>query len=146
MKLFRHCLLVTFGLTLAAGCSSAAGTTTPSSHPRPHPKAVTKTVTDRDKGTTVTVSVGDRVEVVLASTYWTIQPASTPAVLRSDGRQVTTPRLNGCVPGAGCGTARRAFTAVVKGTTTVSASRTTCGEALSCSGGNGKFSVTLAVR
>ena len=103
-------------------------------------------MTDRDKGTTVTLHVGDRLKVVLASTYWTIHPASKPAVLQTDGKQVTTPRPKGCVPGGGCGTASRMFTAVAKGTTTVSASRTSCGEALPCTGGNGKFSVTVVVK
>jgi hypothetical protein len=39
-----------------------------------------------------------------------------------------------------------ALTLAAKGTTTVSASRTTCGEALLCTGGNGKFSVSVVVK
>ena len=144
MKSFPHCLAITFALTLAAGCASAAGTAPNVVHPRPKP--VTKTVTDRDKGTTVTLHVGDRLKVVLHSTYWTIHKSPRPAVVRTDGEQVTTPASKGCVPGGGCGTATRTFTIVGKGTTTVSASRTTCGEALRCTGGNGKFSVTVVVR
>ena len=144
MKSFPHCLAITFALTLAAGCASAAGTAPNAAHPRP--KAVTKTVTDRDEGTTVTLHVGDRLKAVLHSTYWTIHKSPRPAVVRTDGEQVTTPASKGCVPGGGCGTATRTFTIVGKGTTTVSASRTTCGEALRCTGGNGKFSVTVVVR
>jgi hypothetical protein len=144
MKTFRHCLAITFALTVAAGCTSVAGSAPSSAHP--HPKAVTKTVTDHDKGTTVTLRVGDRLKVALASTYWTIQDSAKPSVLRADGRQVTTATAKGCVTGAGCGTASRTFSAVGKGTTTVSASRTTCGEALLCTGGNGKFSVTVVVK
>jgi hypothetical protein len=144
MKTFRHCLAITFALALAAGCASAAGTAPNSA--RPSPKTVTKTIRDRDKGTTMTLHVGDRLKVVLASTYWTIHKSSTPAVLRTDGKQITTPALKGCVPGAGCGTATRTFTAVARGTTTVSASRTICGEVLLCTGGNGKFSVIVVVR
>jgi hypothetical protein len=144
MKMLRHCLAVTFALTLAAGCASAAGTAPNSAHPRP--KAVTKTVTDRDKGTTVTLHVGDRLKVVLASTYWTIHESPKSSVLRTDGGQVTTPESKRCVPGGGCGTASRMFAAVGKGTTTVSASRTTCGEALLCTGGSGKFRVSVVVK
>jgi len=143
MKPFRHCLAIVFVLTLAAGCASAAGTETQSARARP--KAVTKKVTERDKGTTVTLHAGDRLEVVLASTYWAIHAASKPAVLRADGEQVTTPQLNACVPGGGCGTASRRFTAIAKGKTTVSASRTSCGEALRCTDGNGRFAVTVVV-
>ncbi len=141
MKPFRHCLIVAFALTLAAGCASAAGTVTPSTHPRP--KTVTKTVTDRDKGKTVTLHVGDRLKVVLASTYWTILGGS-PTVLLA-GKQVTTPSRNVCVPGGGCGTASETFTAHGKGRSTVNASRTSCGEALRCTGGKGEFSVTVVV-
>jgi hypothetical protein len=144
MKTLDRCIAVSFALTLAAGCASAAGTA-PSSA-RPSPKAVTKMVTDRDKGTTVTLHVGDRLKVALASTYWTINPAAKPGVLRSDGRPVTTPHLNGCVPGGGCGTETQTFTAAAKGATIVSASRTTCGEALRCTGGNGEFSVSVVVK
>ena len=144
MKILGHCLAVTFALTLAAGCAAAAGTAPNPAHPRP--RAITKTVTDHDKGTTVTLHVGDRLKVALASTYWTIRDSAKPSVLRADGRQVTTSTANGCVPGAGCGTASRTFSAVGKGTATVNASRTTCGEALLCTGGNGKFSVTVVVK
>jgi len=144
MKTLQHCLVITFALSLAAGCTSAAGTAPSSTRPRP--KAVTKTVTDRDKGTTVTLHVGDGLKVALASTYWTIHESPKPRVMRTDGAQVTTPGLNACVPGGGCGTASRMFTAAAKGTTTVSASRTTCGEALLCTGGNGKFSITVVVK
>jgi hypothetical protein len=145
MKTFGRCITIVLALTLAVGCTSAAGTAAPSAHP-PHPKAVTKTVTDRDKGRTVTLHVGDRLKVVLASTYWTIHKSPKPSVLRTDGEQMTTPALKGCVPGAGCGTATRTFTAGARGTTTVSASRTSCGEVLLCTGGNGKFSVAVVVK
>jgi hypothetical protein len=144
MKTFRHCLIITFALTLAAGCTSAAGTAP--NAVRPRARTVTKTITDRNKGETVTLRVGARLEVVLASTYWTIHPAPKPAVLRTDGSQATTPRLKGCVPGGGCGTASRTFTGVTKGKTVVRASRTSCGEALRCTEANGTFSVSVVVK
>ena len=144
MRNLRQSIAVIFALTLAAGCASAAGTAPNAAGPKP--KAVTKTVTEKDKGKTVTLHVGDRLKVVLNSTYWTIHDAAKPAVLRTDGKQVTTPRMNGCVPGGGCGTAAQAFTAVTKGTTTAGASRTSCGEALLCTGDNGKFNVVVVVK
>lgn len=144
MKTLHRCVVITFALTLAAGCTSAAGTA-PNSAPA-RAKAVTKTVTDRDKGTTVTVHVGDRLKIVLASTYWTIHPASKPEVLRTTGKPVTTPQLNGCVPGGGCGTESQLFSAVAAGTTTVRAARASCGEALLCTGGKGEFSISIVVK
>jgi hypothetical protein len=136
MRILYRSAVAAFALLLAAGCTSAAGSGQPT----------TKRVTDRDKGTTVTLHIGDRLKVVLASTYWTIHPASKPAVLRSDGRPVTTPRPTGCVPGGGCGTVTATFTAAGDGTTIVSASRTSCGEALRCTGGNGVYRVSVVVK
>ena len=145
MKTFRHCLAVSFALALAAGCASAARTATPSTSPTTTtPKVVTKTVTYADKGATVTLHVGDRLKVVLDSTYWAILGGS-PTVLLV-GKQVATPSVNGCVPGGGCGTVSETFTADGKGTSTVSASRTSCGEALRCTGGKGEFDVTVVVK
>jgi hypothetical protein len=141
MKTLRHLTTMTFVLVLAAGCTSAAGST-----PAHRSGSTTRTITDRDKGTTVPLHVGDHLKVILASTYWTIQPASNRAVLRSDGRPVTKGKLQGCVPGAGCGTTTETFTAVKDGKATVSASRTTCGEALLCTGGNGEYKVSVVVK
>ena len=114
--------------------------------PGTRPKSTTKTITERDNRTIVTLRAGDHLKLVLSNTYWTIQPASDQAVLRSDGPPVTKATLAGCVPGGGCGTKTETFTAVGGGKATVSASRTTCGEALRCTGGNGNFDVTVVVK
>ena len=103
-------------------------------------------MTEREKGTTVTLRIGDHLRVVLANTYWTLQPSSDPAVLRSDGGPVVKPRMSGCVPGAGCGTASETFTATAKGKALVRASRISCGEALRCTGGQGVYKVSVVVR
>jgi hypothetical protein len=94
----------------------------------------------------VTLHVGDHLQVVLASTYWRLGAASSPAVLRSDGQPVMTPRSRGCVPGGGCGTEAAAFAAIKTGTSTVSASRTNCGEALRSTKGHGRFVLTVIVK
>lgn len=139
MRRGRIFAAVGLAVALAAGCSPAGATTQPR-------VAHTKTVTDHDKGTTVTLHVGDRLKVVLASTYWTIHPSSNAAVLRSDGRPIVTGQLNGCVPGEGCGTATRLFTAIATGKASVSASRTSCGEALRCTAGHGTYKVSVLVK
>jgi hypothetical protein len=144
LRVISPALLV---LVVAAGCTSAGDThggATPTTRHAGAP--ITKTVTERDKGTTVALHVGDRLKVVLANTYWTLGPSAKPAVLRSDGRPSVRPRSNGCVPGAGCGTVVETFTATAKGTASVGASRTSCGEALRCTGDQGVYKVSVVVR
>ena len=100
---------------------------------------------DADNGRTVTVKVGDRLNIVLASTYWTFVASADGSPLRSDGSPRTSPRFGHCVPGGGCGTVSAAFTAVAPGTVTVVATRTSCGEALACGPGRRNFRVLVKV-
>jgi hypothetical protein len=105
----------------------------------------TVTVNEHQNHKTVTVHQGDRVRLVLHNTYWSIQRAHGHA-LRTDGPQQTSGRLGaGCVPGAGCGTATRIFVARHTGVTRLTASRTSCGEALHCTGDQGSYSVKIRV-
>ena len=60
-----------------------------------------------------------------AYTYWTFEGSSNPLVLAQVGTVTVTPTA-GCVPGAGCGTARARFAARLAGRAAVTASRTTC--------------------
>ena len=94
----------------------------------------------------MTLHVGDHVKLILANTYWKIEARSDTTVLRSEGRPVTKGQLQGCVPGAGCGTTTETFTAIKGGNTTVSASRTSCGEAVLCTGGDGSYKVAVVVK
>ena len=114
MRTLTRLTVIGFALLLAVGCTSAPGRG--STHLS---GSTTKTITEQDKGTTVTVHVGDHLKLILANTYWTIQPASDGAVLRSDGLPVTKGELQGCVPGAGCGTTTETFTAVKSGKASV---------------------------
>jgi hypothetical protein len=102
-------------------------------------------VSDAANGATIRIHTGTRVTVRLGSTYWTFQGSSNPAVLRQVGTPTVKPR-GGCVPGAGCGTVTATFVARHPGTATVTASRTTCGEALRCTGGQGSYTLTVVVR
>jgi hypothetical protein len=131
------------------GSTNAATTTTttPSSPTTAPPSAVpgVTTLTEHDNGTTIALHLGDRLRVVLASTYWTFQPSSDPTVLHPDGQPVITPQTSGCVTGQGCGTVTADLTASSTGTTVVTATRTTCGEALACTPANGHYQVTITV-
>jgi hypothetical protein len=134
---------VTVGLVMVAcaGCGSATH------HQATHHQAgATTTVTDRSNGSSVVLHVGDQLRVVLASTYWKFDAASKPDVARMDGEPVTRARLAGCVPGGGCGTETAVFAATKVGTTTVRASRTSCGEVLRCTDGKGRFVLVVVVK
>ena len=96
-----------------------------------------------DNGTTLSVRVGDELKVQLNSTYWTIQGAGNTAVLRAVQPAVVSPDSSGCVPGGGCGTVTMVFEVAGAGSTDVTASRQSCGEAMRCTGGDGSFRVSV---
>jgi hypothetical protein len=106
--------------------------------------------TDKNNGDTLVLRRGQQLSVVLSSTYWQFQSSSNPAVLRPEGRPQVNPQLppgsGGCVPGQGCGAASATFLAIAAGRVTVTATRTTCGEALRCIGANGRFSLQVIVQ
>lgn len=119
--------------------SSAPGSPTGSASPG------TLMLRDADDGRTVRVSPRTHIVVTLASTYWTIAPSSNPTAVRDAGGQTVAPQLRGCVPGGGCGTVSAGFDAVAGGSAALSASRSSCGEALRCTGSAGRWAVTVVV-
>ena len=103
-------------------------------------------VGDAANGRTVQACVGQTIRLELASTYWQDVSSSDEAVLAADGPSSVAPASPGtCVPGGGCGSVERTFQASASGTATVSAHRTTCGEALQCSTDQRTFSVRIVV-
>lgn|GEM_PF-1834800 len=110
------------------------------------PPGHTVTVGEGANGSTVTLARGDRLQVVLHSTYWQFAPVSNPAVLAVDGGSQTGPGTN-CpsFPGSGCGTVTQTYTAAHAGTAGVTASRTSCGEAMGCPPSESSFKVTVHV-
>jgi hypothetical protein len=123
------------------------GTTTP---PSTHPSTPTSVsggsleLTDSDKGRTISVRTGAKITVVLQSTYWQFSGSSNPSVLTQQGGTVYAP-APGCVPGQGCGTATAQFVSAAVGQAQISASRTSCGEALRCTPDEGSYTVTIVV-
>ena len=111
----------------------------------PHKQPPLLTATDRDNGRTIGLRLGQRLRVVLSSTYWMFQASSNPTVLRPDGRVRVTPR-QGCVAGAGCGTAAATYLGVGPGGARVRATRTSCGEAMGCTEATSRFSLQVLVR
>lgn len=104
---------------------------------------------DAQNGQTITLQPGQTLIVKLSTTYWTIQGSSNAQALVSTGAPVASPAsLNSCHYG-GCtaqgGTTSETFRAVAPGTATVTASRTTCGEAMGCVGATGQYALTVEV-
>ncbi|MDQ6614296.1 MAG: hypothetical protein M3083_06025 [Actinomycetota bacterium] len=98
-------------------------------------------------GTTVRVVKSTTIVVSLSSTYWRFLPtAPFGPVLQQVGDVTIAPaRIGTCIPGAGCGTASVTYKAVGTGQAQISASRTTCGEAMLCQGKAGSYSVQVVV-
>jgi hypothetical protein len=134
-------------LVAVAACSlTAAGCGTAASSRHPDPKVIV--VRDSANGKTVSVSVGDSLELILSSSYWNLSGSSASPVLRQDGATVLLARPKSCpdIPGLGCTPIRTIFKAVTRGTAVIKASRSTCGEALRCTGKRAtKFTLTVVV-
>jgi hypothetical protein len=133
--------------------STTTAVTVPTATTRPRKVTTTTAVAsdgsvhavgDADNGKTVAVAIGDHLVVTLNSTYWKIDGGSAPALLRQEGDTAYAPSGN-CVPGGGCGTATARFIAISAGRVRVTASRTSCGEAMGCTGGAGSFFVDVNV-
>ncbi len=141
-------ILALVGLALVAACAAAGGPTVPaatsaSSQP---PSGVDRGVSEPDNGQRVAVAVGATVTLVLHSTYWQVQDSSDPGVLALVREPSVMPSgATACVAGGGCGTVTAVFDALVPGTATITASRTTCGEALLYTGSAGAYEVTIVV-
>jgi hypothetical protein len=105
-------------------------------------------VKDDANGTTVHVHVGTDVQLLLSSSYWSVNGSSTVAVLRQDGGSTVLPRPTNCpaIPGLGCQPVQTDFTATAAGTAIITANRTSCGEALPCPADKRHFSVTIVVQ
>lgn len=156
---WRQALVLMLGgcaLAAALGACSAAGTlsagtgagTPPSGTATPPPDLPAVVVSDGAGAHAVTVIAGQRLEVILGSSYWNVAGSSRPGVLRQDGEPALTARPASCpaLPGLGCTPLRADFTALGPGTAVITAGRSSCGEALACAPGQRHFTLTVTVR
>jgi len=122
-------------LLLSACANGSAGDRSAATAPSP------RLLDEHANGTTVDAQLGDTIVVTLHSTYWTFE---TPArVLQSISTQ---PSPSHCtVMGSGCGTVTATFNAAHVGTVTLHAHRSSCGEAMRCTGKNADWSATVRV-
>jgi len=126
-------------ITMTAGCGTGAS----------HASGPTVIVVrGHATGQTVSAKAGDRIELILSSSYWQVTGSSAPAVLRQDGPPVPLPRPSSCpdIPGLGCTPVRADFAARTNGKAVITATRSACGEALRCKPDQTRFTVIVVVR
>jgi hypothetical protein len=128
----------------SAGCGTAASRANGPAAGRP-----TVIVVRNDaNGKAVSARAGDRIELILSSSYWHVTGSSAPRVLRQDRPPVLLSRPSHCpdIPGLGCTPVRADFTALTAGKAVITASRSACGEALRCKPDQTRFTVNVVVR
>jgi hypothetical protein len=159
MRRLSVAVIAMAGLCALSGCGTAGNAASPAATPASPaatsppaaaaPTAAAKVVVDEhSNGRAVHVAAGTTVVVVLHNTYWHFGPPPAGGMLAEVGQPSAAPRrpgAGGCMPGMGCGTVTATFRAVGAGTAVIRASRTTCGEALRCRAGQGRFAVTIVV-
>lgn len=124
---------------LAVGCGTAHGPGSP-----PPQRLITEH--DGANGQTIHVAVGDKVALILGSSYWNFRGSSAPAVLRQVGQVTLVKSSRTCPPGVGCQPKRALYKALARGKAVITAHRLSCGEALACTGSRGHFTLTVIVR
>lgn len=139
---WRHRALA---LLLAIATVGCAGSGTQRASSSAAACAPPKTVDERANGTAVRLCVGQILRVELHSTYWRDVASSQDAILLGGSTQALPTSPSACVAGAGCGTMVTSFHAVAAGTATVTAHRTTCGEALLCAPNQRTFALSVTV-
>ena len=145
-----HRLMAVVAAVFAVSIMTSAGCGTAASHAG-GPVAGGPTVIvvhDDANGKAVSTRAGDRIELILSSSYWHVTGSSAPSVLRQDGPPVLLSRPSGCpgIPGLGCIPVRADFTALTDGKAVITASRSACGEARRCMPDQTRFTVMVVVR
>jgi predicted secreted protein len=100
----------------------------------------------------ITVNLGSSFSIVLNSTYWSLKGIKGASV-KEVGSVVAAPILPGpaapvnCrLPGMGCGKLTWRFKAKKAGNSVIQITRDSCGEAMRCSNGQGKFELIIHVK
>src|SRR5258706_10403407 len=106
---------------------------------------IEKSISDRDNGTTITLKQGTRLKVILHSTYWKFNPIANGEIVKELTEPTYAPDTSERIPGMGTGTVTVEYQVIGGGQTTVSASRTSCGEAMGCVGNQGSFLLHVVV-
>jgi hypothetical protein len=138
--------VIVLAVALLGGCSSGGGKHAASTRTTSSVPSAPVSVDDGSNGATVLVQPGQTLIVTLHSTYWQLSPPPGSTPLRVQAPPTPQTRT-GCpsIPGTGCGTVSATYVATGPGTTTVTAHRDSCGEALRCVGEQGNWRITVRV-
>jgi len=109
-------------------------------------------ISEASNGKTVLIKQGSAFEITLHSTYWQFSDLNSIKVVSPLGNPIIlaiAPGADspaGCQhPGMSCGTVTWKLRTKALGIQKITASRTSCGEALRCTGANGLFRVSIKV-
>jgi predicted secreted protein len=119
----------------------------------PIAQAATKsTLNETNLNQRISVKVGSHLSLTLHSMYWQLSALKVGSSVTTKGtvyQRAIIPGPSapaGCrIAGMGCGIQIWNFTATKVGTTAITATRTTCGEAMRCIGTNGRYTVHVKV-
>jgi hypothetical protein len=137
MSMKPAALALVAAAVLPVGCGSQSSPETAAQH---------VTLGWHDKGRSLSIARGSIVVLKLDSVYWRVQGSSDRDVVSPTGQIEQKPAPSGtCVAGGGCGTTTARFRAVGAGTAHLRAARSSCGEVLRCTGGRGRYDVTIRV-
>lgn len=105
----------------------------------------TITISESSNNKTVTLPVGDHLLVQLHSTYWSFAYPVSSALVKISAS--TVPGGAGCptFPGSGCGAVSVTFNAKRVAAVQISAHRTSCGEAMLCTGAKGHWTARIRI-
>jgi len=139
MRTATVAIALVIGLTACGGTSLATVS-------RPAKASAPRVVqaSEPQNGRTLELRPGQKLRVVLHSTYWRFGKATNRGVLRREGTPQVRP-FRSCVAGGGCGTVTVTYLAVAPGSAAVRAARTSCGEAMGCTGPAGRYAVRVRV-
>ena len=142
-RLIAVAVAVSAASIMTSGCGTAASRTTSPAAGRP----MVIVVRDDANGNAVSARAGDRIELILSSSYWHVTGSSAPKVLQQHGPPVLLAKPSSCpdLPGLGCTPVRADFTARTDGKAVITARRSACGEALRCRPGQMRFAVVVIV-
>jgi hypothetical protein len=101
-------------------------------------------ITYNDNKKTIPIKKGSMVKLILNSTYWQMDKPSS-SILQQQGEPIYTVDHTVKIPGTGAGTVTALYQAVGIGTAMLTASRSSCGEALACPPDLAHFSVILTI-
>ena len=146
----RHRMMAVAVAAVVVSVMASAGCGTAASHASGPVAGGPTVIVVRDdaNGKVVSTRAGDRIELILSSSYWRVTGSSASSVLRQDGPAVLLSRPKSCpdIPGLGCIPVRADFTALTNGNAEITAQRSACGEAMRCKPDQTRFTVTIDVR